>query len=347
MTYTRVEQSPTVLIASFLEAEYVERIRRNSPGDVLYAPELLPQPRYRNDHTGTVPALSAPQRAAWLDLVSQAEVAFDFDWMAPGDLPNNAPKLRWVQATSAGIGGFVERNGLDATSLTITTAAGIHARPLAEFAAAAILHFVRDIPRLQRDQRNHHWERYESGQLAGRTVTIVGLGSVGKRLASLCQALNADVVGIVRTGSEHRHEPGITIRTTEDLDGVLSATDILILCCPLTEHTRNLIDADRLALLSSTAIVVNLARGLVIDEDALIARLADRRIGAAALDVFSHEPLAPESPLWDMPNVLISPHSASTVAGENELLTDLFVDNLARYLTDEPMRNLYQRELGY
>lgn len=338
--------APTVLVCSYLEDEYVDRIRADAPGEVLYAPELLPTPRYRNDHNGVRPTPDPGQHADWLDLLGQAEICFDFDWMAPGHLYSNAPRLRWVQGTSAGVDGFVKRHRIDADSVTITTAAGVHARPLAEFATASMLHFVRDIPRLQREQRAHHWERHQSGHLAGRTVTIVGLGSIGRQIAAVCTALETNVIGIARPGHRHQELENFS-QIYDSPDQALPFTDVLILCCPLTEQTHNLISADLIALLPHHAIVINLARGPVIDQESLTQALGERSIGAAALDVFNEEPLPQESALWDMPNVLISPHSASTVADENELLTDLFLDNLSRYLSGASLRNQYHPQRGY
>lgn len=346
-TPTSTESAPTVLICSFLEAEHVTRIREASPGDVLYAPDLLPKPRYRNDHTGTQPTLSQAQQKKWRQYLARADVCFDFDWMSPDQISLNAPRLRWIQATSSGIGGFVQRHKIDTTKLTITTAAGIHAQSLAEFAVAAMLHFIRDIPRLQEQQRHRAWKRYQGEQLAGRTVTVVGLGAVGRKVTEVCSALGTDTIGIVRADGRRPHEASPTLRITADLDSVLPGTDVLVLCCPLTEETRGLLDASRIDTLPPSAVVINLARGPVIDEDALAAALLNNRLAAAALDVFTQEPLPTTSPLWDMPNVLVSPHSASTVAEENALLTDLFLDNLARYIAEEPQRNRYQPHLGY
>jgi len=139
----------------------------------------------------------------------------------------------------------------------------------------------------------------------------------------------------------------IRVVTTDELDQVLPDTDILVLACPLTEQTRDLVNAARVALLPAGAIVVNVARGQVIDEPALTEALASGRLGGAALDVFDTEPLPDASPLWDLPNVLVSPHSASTAANENAVLTELFLDNLHRHLRGEPLRNVYRSDRGY
>ncbi len=338
---------PAILISTYLEPEYVDRIRAGASCEVLYAPELLPRPRYRNDHGGVRPTLTAAQDQQWSTMLAAADIAFDFDWRAPGDLLTTAPRLRWVQATSAGIGGFVQRYGLDGGDVTFTTAAGTHAAPLAEFAVAGALHFVKDVPGLMRSQRAHHWQRHVSGQLAGRLATVVGLGSVGRQVAELYHRLGVEVTGVGRAGGHYDVPPQIRVVTTDELDRVLPDTDILVLACPLTEQTRDLVNAARVALLPTGAIVVNVARGQVIDEPALTEALASGRLGGAALDVFDTEPLPDASGLWDLPNVLVSPHSASTAANENAVLTELFHDNLHRHLRGEPLRNVYRSDRGY
>lgn len=323
----------TVLVASFLEPDLVERITASDPGlTVLYQPELLPVPHYRSDHGGRKPELTPAQQEEWAALLARADIAFDFDWERPAELPQRAPRLRWIQATSAGIGGFVKRTGLDRSDIEFTTAGGIHAGPLAEFAVTGALHFIKGVPELKRRQRAHHWERYTTAQLAGRTVTVVGMGGMGREVAAAFKALKTNVIEVTRD---------------KRVDDFLPATDVLVLCCPLTPETEGMIGAEQLRLLPAGAVLVNIARGPVVDEQALIESLGEGHLAGAALDVFASEPLPDASPLWDMDSVLVSPHSASTVDGENAALTDLFLDNLRRYRAGEPLRNRYHRDRGY
>lgn len=340
-----IPSCPKMLISSYLEPEHVARIRDAVNCEVLYAPELLPTTRYRNDHSGEASSLTQHQERQWSRLLAAADIAFDFDWRSPGDLLESAPRLRWVQATSAGVGAFVRRHGLDSGELVITTAAGTHAAPLAEFALAGALHFVKNVPGLSAAQREHRWQQGVCGQLAGRRATVVGLGSIGRRVIELFTLLGVRVIGIGRPGAGY--DLPVRVVSTDELDAELPTTDILVLACPLTPQTENLIDAARIGLLPGGAIVVNVARGQVIDECALTAALAAGHLSGAALDVFTIEPLPENSPLWDLPNVLVSPHSASTAENENEVLTELFIDNLHRYLDGRPMRNLYRTERGY
>lgn len=221
----------------------------------------------------------------------------------------------------------------------------MHAIPLAEFALTGVLYFVKELPELARRQSAHSWERYTTRQLSGRRVTVVGLGQVGRKTRELFTALGAEVVGVARGADA----PGVAgpVVAVGAIDEVLPHSDAIVLCCPLTPQTRGLLSGRRLRLLPPGAIVVNIARGPVIDEPAMIEALADGHLGGAFLDVAAVEPLPAESPLWDMPSVLISPHSASTVDAENATLTSLFCDNLRRWRDGAPLRNVYSREKGY
>jgi phosphoglycerate dehydrogenase-like enzyme len=336
-----------VLIGTFLEPEYVETITScDGSIEVMYAPELLPVPRYACDHTGLARRLTAAEQGVWESLLARADVSFDFDWQAPAELPRRSPNLRWVQATSAGIGAFMRRTGLDRAELVATTAAGVHALPLAEFALAGALYFAKGFPALRGWQRERRWEPYTTALLAGRRVTVVGLGGIGREVVKLFTALRTVITAVVRADAEP-YANGMSRVDFHHVDDVLPTTDILVLCCPLTPETENLIGPRQLAKLPRHAVVINVARGRVVDESALIEALVAGELGGACLDVFASEPLPADSPLWDMENVIVSPHSASTVSTENAALTELFVDNLRRYLLGAPLRNVYRADRGY
>jgi glyoxylate/hydroxypyruvate reductase len=338
----------SVLIATPLEPEHAARIEATDPRvRLLYEPDLLPAARYPADHTGVPRTLSAAGLDRWSALRAQADVSYDFDWQAPADMARNCPRLRWVQGTSAGIGGFLERTGLAGTSLVFTTAAGVHAIPLAEFALFGLLYFAKGMPVLGRWQREHHWERHAGRQVAGSRALLIGLGGVGRGVAGLLSAAGVEVIGAGRRAGG-RDVPGVsTCVPVGQIGEVLPEVDALVLACPLTEQTRGLIGARELALMRPGAVLVNVSRGAVVEEDALISALTRRHLGGACLDVFAAEPLPAASPLWDLDNVIVSPHSASTVAAENALLTDLFTDNLRRWLAGRPLRNVYDRAAGY
>jgi glyoxylate/hydroxypyruvate reductase len=337
-----------VLIASPLEPELVDRIGAVAPGvEVLFAPELLPRPRYAADHSGTPVDLSDDQHRTWSSMLAAADVSFDFDWRAPAELPATAPRLRWVQATSAGIGQFLQRTGLDSSTLTFTTAAGVHAVPLAEFALTGLLYFMRGVPHLRAMQAARHWERYAATSARGRRALVVGLGSIGRETCALLAGAGLEVWGVGRPGRTYDVPSASRVIDTDALDDALPHADAVVLACPLTKETSGLLSRARLALLPPGAVLVNVSRGQVVDEPALIDALEDGRLGGAALDVFAVEPLPVESPLWAREDVLVSPHSASTLASENAAIVDLFCDNLRRFLDGRPLRNLYRPDDGY
>jgi len=344
------ESGLTIVIGSYLEADLVARIEAApSVARVAYEPDLLPVPRYRCDHNGRRRDLSEGDLARWRSIAATADVFFDFDWLDPAgmaDLAKNG-RLRWVQATSAGIGAFMQRTGLDRSGLTATTAGGIHAIPLAEFAVMGALYFVKGVPDLRERQQGRHWERYTTRQLAGQRALVVGLGGVGRRVAASFAALGVEVWGLGRDGRSYEVDGVSRVITRQDLDETLSSIDVVVLACPLTEETEGLLGRRQLELLGERAVLVNIARGQVVDQQALTDQLQAGRLGGAVLDVFATEPLPPDSPLWAMDNVIVSPHSASTVSTENEALTDLFLDNLARFADGRLLRNRYEPADGY
>jgi phosphoglycerate dehydrogenase-like enzyme len=341
----------TVLITTYLEPEHVARLRAVSPRlDVIYEPDLIPSPRYPADHYNTIER-TPEQEARWRELLARAEIMFDFDPTHRQDLPEVAPNLRWVQASSAGIGQLVRRMGYDRRmpGVVFTTASGVHARPLAEFCVMAMLMFAKGLRRMIEDQRRKHWERYAGTDLGGRTLGIIGVGSIGAEVARLGQALGMTVIGTKRTvaGADLAALHVDALYGPEDLPEVLRRAEFLVIAAPHTDATERLIGAAELALLPRGAVLINIGRGAVLDEPALIEALRSGQLGGAALDVFEHEPLSADSPLWDMENVLVSPHSGSTSDRENARLTDLFCENLRHFLAGEPLLNVLDTQALY
>jgi len=338
----------TVLIASYLEPEHAQRMAGVPGARIVYEPDLLPAPRYTADHHGAPLRRADGEERRWRDLLAQAEVTFDFDYTNLDRLTEFAPRLRWVQATSAGIGPLLVRTGLIHSPITFTTASGIHAVPLAEFVLMAMLWFAKGGPRMIQDQAAHHWERTCARELRGATVGLIGLGGVGAEVARACRAVGLRVVATKRTpAGPGANEVVDRLVPPSQISALLRLADVLVLAVPQTPQTAGLIGRAELELLPPGAILINIARGAVVDERAMIDALRSGRLAGAALDVFAEEPLPESSPLWDMPNVLISPHSASTVDTENAKLTELFCDNLERYLRGAQLRNVFDRARLY
>lgn len=336
-----------LLVTSYLEPEYIEQIGAVSPRlNVIYRPDLIGEPRYAADHTAPLRALTAEQEAEWRSLLATADILFDFDWHRARDLPELAPNVQWIQATSAGIGQFVARNqyGTRMPKTRFTTASGVHSVPLAEFCIMAMLIHFRGLTHLQDEQKAHHWERFATTDLTNKTVAIVGLGRIGKEVARLSKAFGMRVIG---TKARENDAQVDVFFPPEQLHAMLGEADVVVLIVPHTPLTDKMIGADEFAAMKQGAYLVNIARGAVVDEPAMIEALRSGQLGGAALDVFATEPLPADSPLWDMPNVLVSPHSASTSDRENERIVELFCDNLRRFLANEPLRNQLDIERMY
>ena len=336
----------TVVIASHLEPEHVERIRSVDPRiELLYDPSLMAAPRYIADHGSAPFTRTSEQEQTWLGMLARADVMFDFDRAHSSDLPAVAPKLKWLQSTSAGIGQFVKRTNLDKTGITFCTTSGVHARALADFCTMAMLMFVKGYFLMARDKAAKYWARTCADELTGKTLVIVGLGKIGREIARQAKCFDMRVIGTARSATA---APNVDqIYAPSQLRELLPQADFLVLIAPHTPETDALLGAREIALIKPGAVLINIARGALVDEDAMIEALRSGRLAGAALDVFRSEPLPAESPLWEMPNVIISPHSASTVRRENERITDLFCDNLRRWLAGQPLRNVLNTELMY
>jgi phosphoglycerate dehydrogenase-like enzyme len=345
-----------VLIASPLEAELAARIQAADPrAEVLFEPDLLPPARYPGDHLGDPSfARDAEGEARWRKLLDRAEVLFG----VPGDSTeglaeavNGLPGLRWVHATSAGAGEQVRKAGLSPEALkrvVFTTSSGVHAVPLAEFAILGLLAMAKELPRLIEDQRARTWPevRRPLRELSGQTLFLVGLGEIGREVARLGKAFGMRTVGFRRTEGpppewvDEVHGP-------QRLAELAGQADAMVVSLPLTEQTAGMVDRATIGRLPASCIFVNVGRGGVVDEPALTDALRDRRIAGAVLDVFATEPLPADSPLWTLPNVLVTPHAAAVSPRENERITELFADNLRRYLDGRPLRNVVEPGVFY
>lgn len=315
---------------------------------VTFDAALLPEPRYPCDHVGRPLQRSPKDERRWREYLAAAEVMFDFDYPNLAGLRPLIPRVRWIQATSTGIGQLLRRTDLIDAPIVFTTARGIHAKPLTDFVVMAILWFAKDGFRLMREQAARRWTRYCGRDVQGATVGIVGFGSIGQEVARACRALGMRIIATRRMAAPGEQAPGADLLLPmEDLRSLLRAADYVVLAVPQTPRTERLLGREELAAMKPEAVLVNVARGAVVDEGALIEALRAGRLGGAALDVLSKEPPEAANPLWEMPNVLLSPHSASTVASENARLTDLFCDNLVRYLAGEPLLNVFDRDRLY
>lgn len=341
--------SYTILIASFLEPEHVERIKLAAPlCEVIYEPELIAAPRYAADHKGEPIKRTPEQERKWLSLLKRTDILFDFDQTHLKDLPELAPNVKWMQATSSGIGQALHKlQYAERMPNTIfTSARGVHDQPLAEFCLMVMMAFNKKLIHTLESQKRKHWERFAGTDLRGKTIGIIGMGKVGQRVGQLCQCLGMKVLGVKR--DTHGVEPTSVyadeLYDQNELEKVVPRAEYLILIAPHTPETEKMIGEKQLLMLPKGAILINIGRGALIDEPALVNALQSGHLGGAGLDVFEVEPLPQDSPLWDMPNVIVSPHSGSTSDKENELITDIFCENLKRYLEGKPLINVIDME---
>lgn len=342
-----------IVIATPLEAEHVDRIRHEAPDgvEVVYEPDLLPPTRYTGDHNGVDDYQHSPDQARrWSELLASADILFD---LPPGGRHprESAPNVGWVQTTSAGVGRAAASMGIKPGELIITTASGVHARPLTEFVFMVLLMVVKEYARLRDDQAARRWVRFCSDELSGKTIGIVGPGRIGREVARIARCFDMIPVATARDcRPERAAELGVErLYTRDELHAMLASSDVVVLCAPHTPETENIMDRAAFDALQPGVVFINIGRGQLVDEAALLDKLRDGTIRFAGLDVFRTEPLPADSPFWDLPNVLVNPHSASTSDRENGRIVDLFLHNLRCYVdgrTDE-MRNVLDIERMY
>ncbi len=281
----------------------------------------------------------------------------------PPDLLDLAPDLRWLQLHSAGADHLQDHAVMD-SDVAVTTTSGIHAVPIAEYVMASILAFRWRVPLWTRCQRDHHWpsgrwETYARPELRGSTIGILGYGSIGREVARLAQAFGMRVLALSRSGKRADRgyrQAGIgdpegeipdEIYRTEQMGELLPQCDYVVVALPLTSTTTHAIGEAELRAMKPGAYLVNIARGAIVDEEALVRALREGWIGGAGLDVFEEEPLPAGSPLWEMDNALVSPHVAGFTPRYDERAVALFAENLARYLEGEPLINALDKKQGY
>ncbi|MEN3353335.1 MAG: hypothetical protein V7640_1493 [Betaproteobacteria bacterium] len=252
-----------------------------------------------------------------------------------------APKLQWLHVFNVGVDHPIYTEMLQ-RGVRLTTSAGSTAEPIAQTAITALLMLARHFPRWLAAQRQHRWERASMADfprdLQGQTMVIIGLGHIGKEIARLARALRLNVIGI-RRSPRQPDDPVDELYAPERLREVLPRADWLVLACPLTAETKSLVNADVLARLPQGAHLINIARGEIVDEAALLAALRSQHLGGAYLDVFQQEPLPADSPFWDMPNVYVTPHNSSAAAGNDRRVYQIFVENVGRWSRSEPLLN--------
>jgi len=266
----------------------------------------------------------------------------------PDHLSSRAPELRWIQGCGAGVEQF-STAGVDQSRVVLTNASGLSAGSMAEWVIGRLLQIWKRFREADEFQQAHRFERSYGRTFAGSTIGLIGLGGIGQAVASRARALGCRTLGLTRSArpgdrSEHVDE----LFSTDRLHELLAQSDAVVVAAPATTATHHLIDAAALAAMPRHAVLVNVARGTLVDQVELARVMREDPIGAAVLDVFDPEPLDPSSPLWDLPNVYISAHSSVSVDRYMDDVFDFFFANLGRYLRGEPLHNVVDmKALGF
>ncbi len=289
-----------------------------------------------------------PDSAARIDdaVAARAEIAYFSSDAYPEfskqffSATRKAPGLKWLQVFNAGVDHPVFASVLE-RGVRLTTSSGTAAEPIAQTAITGMLYLARNFPRWTAGQRDRRWNPMRPPEfprdLRGQVMLVYGLGRIGTEIARLARILGLHVIGVRRHAAKTDHAD--EIHAPDKLAELLPRSDWLVLACPLTEETRGMVDAALLAKLPRGARVINICRGEVVDEPALIAALKSGHLGGAYLDVFAQEPLPPESPLWHMPNVVVTPHNSAASAGNDARINAIFLDNIRRWNTSQPLIN--------
>ncbi|MFJ2114929.1 MULTISPECIES: D-2-hydroxyacid dehydrogenase [unclassified Streptomyces] len=335
-----------VAVAAPLSEENRARVQELEPRiDLVVDQALLPPMRWPADFSGDPRWHRTPsQQRAYEAAIDSADALYGIPDVDPAALARAVranPRLRWVHTMAAGGGSQVKAAGLRPDELDrvrFTTSAGVHGHPLAEFAVFGVLAGAKDLPRLNRQQRDHEWSgRWTMRQVSAQTVLVLGLGGIGRVVAAKLHALGATVIGTSRTDVE---VAGVSRMVRPDrIAEVAPHVDAVVNTLPGTAATEHLVGKRFFDALRPGACLVNVGRGSVVDEAALLDALDSGRVGFAALDVFETEPLSAHSPLWDHERVLVSPHTAALDAAEDRLIAELFAANATRLLDGHTLVN--------
>ena len=256
-----------------------------------------------------------------------------------------AGPLRWIQWGGAGVDAVLFPE-LVASDVLLTNARGVFDRAMAEYTLGLILAFGKEFPETYAAQREHRWSYRRTELAAGRSVLVVGVGSIGREIARILKRMDFVVSGVGRSARGSDPDFG-QVHGVSDLNRCLAEADYVVLITPLTPKTHGLFSAAQFSAMKSSARFINLGRGELVDEVALLKALQDDQIAGAALDVFCTEPLPAESPFWDLDNMIVSPHMSGDYRGHQEAMADIFVDNFERFREGRELLNLIDKSLGF
>ena len=276
---------------------------------------------------------------------ARALVLWDFFSSAVRDVWRDADALEWIHVTAAGVDTLLFDELRD-SDVVVTNAHGVFDRPIAEYVLGAVIAQAKDSRNSFDLQRRHEWQHRETRSIAGARALVVGTGGIGREIARMLGAAGMEVRGAGRRAAADDADFGVVV-ASEDLATEAAWCDHLVLAAPLTPATRGLVDAAVLSAMKPDAHLVNVGRGALVDESALVSALIEGRIGGATLDVFDIEPLPIDHPLWEAPNVTITAHMSGDVVGWRDTLAAQYTENVRRWLVGQPLRNVVDKKLGY
>jgi phosphoglycerate dehydrogenase-like enzyme len=279
--------------------------------------------------------------------IAEAEVLFGWDFRAKvlHDIWPRANRLKWVQWSGAGVDAVLFPEFVT-SDVILTNVRGVFDRAMAEYTLSLLLAMTKLLPETLRLQSQSAWQHRLTTRVCGQRVLVIGVGSIGREIARMLAAVGLHVSGVGRTHREQDVDFDI-VYGREELPAALPLADYVVVVVPSTAQSRGMLGASEFQAMKPAAMLINLARGDILDESALCAALADDTIAGAALDVFATEPLPATSPLWNMPNVIVSPHMSGDFIGHQHEVVDLFIDNLDRYRAGQPLHNVVDKALGF
>ncbi len=316
-----------VLFAVSGQESYVERIQALSPGLSIQAVQNLDE--LNNTLTG-------------VEVLVTEFPDFDLE---------KGPQLKWVHWWGTGIECFSDKPIMH-SDVVLTNASGVSSKPIAEYVLSQMVSLSRDFPRMVRDHKEHLWNKdhfleHRRSELRDKTLGIIGYGSIGREIARLAQCFGMSIMATRRSSTSRKIEEGVEVLPKNELDPLLAASDFIALSVPLTSETEDLIGEVEFRKMKPTAFLINVTRGKVINDTALIKAMRENWIAGAALDCFAEEPLSSSSELWDLPNTLITPHISGDTDRHNDRNADILIENLQRYLNGDECINIVDIARGY
>ncbi|NNN14718.1 MAG: D-2-hydroxyacid dehydrogenase [Acidimicrobiaceae bacterium] len=281
------------------------------------------------------------------DVIDSADVLFVWPFRVPTLRSNwqRAKRLKWIHTATAGVDGLMFAE-LQESDIVVTNSRGVFELAIAEYTLGLLLMFRKDLLTTVRLQQKRQWRHRETGRLAGARLVVIGAGPIGREIGLLARCLGVEVEVVARRRRENDPDFGV-VRAVDELHGLLGRADFVVVATPLTRETRGLIGVDEIEAMKPGAYLINVGRGAVVDEVALLSGLESGRIAGAALDVFEKEPLRDDHPFWNRSDVVVSPHMSADAAGWQKAVTSVFAENLRRYSSGEELLNRVDKRSGY